>query len=209
MDVLEVGSRDVNGSVRPLVERADPARYVGVDIEEGPGVDEICDASDLVNHFGSEQFDVVLSTELLEHVQDWRQAVRQMKEVLRPGGTLLVTTRSRGFGVHAYPHDYWRYEPDDMRRIFSDLKIESLERDPTRPGVFLKAQKPSGFEPAVLDDVELYSIIRQRRALDVTEEEAREFRPPFTPIGFLWGLLPEQIRTNGFRPLLRRLLRKP
>jgi len=82
MDVLEVGSRDVNGSVRPLVEQADPARYVGVDIEEGPGVDEICDASDLVDHFGSEQFDVVLSTELLEHVQDWRQAVRPARKAL-------------------------------------------------------------------------------------------------------------------------------
>jgi len=96
-----------------------------------------------------------------------------------------------------------------MTRIFGDLKIESLERDPTRPGVFLKAQKLPGFEPALLDDVALYSIIRQRRALDVTEQEAREFKPPFTVIGFLWGLLPSQIRTNGFRPLLGRLFRKP
>jgi SAM-dependent methyltransferase len=208
-DILEVGSRDVNGTVRPVVERAGPARYVGVDIEPGPGVDEICDASELVSHFAGEQFDVVLSTELLEHVHDWRRAVSQMKDVLRPGGTLLITTRSKGFGVHAYPYDYWRYELDDMRRIFADLQIKTLERDPTRPGVFLKAQKPREFEPARLDDVALYSIVKQRRVLNVTEEEARSFRPPFTLIGFLWGLLPEQIRTNGFRPLLRQLRRKP
>lgn len=206
--VLEVGSRDVNGSVRPLVERVGPARYVGVDIEQGPGVDEICDVSELVSRFGSEQFDLVLSTELLEHVRDWRQAVSQMKEVLRPGGRLVITTRSRGFGVHAYPHDYWRYEPEDMRRIFGDLTIESLERDPTRPGVFLKAQKPRDFRPGRLDDVALYSIIRDGRALDVTEEEAQDFKPPFSVVGFLWGLLPERIRTDGFRPLLRQLLRK-
>jgi SAM-dependent methyltransferase len=206
--VLEVGSRDVNGSVRPLVERAAPATYVGVDIEQGPGVDEVCDVSDLVSRFGREQFDVVLSTELLEHVRDWRRAVNQMKEVLRPGGTLVITTRSRGFGLHAYPHDYWRYEPDDMKRIFGDLTIESLERDPTRPGVFLKARKPQAFEPDRLDDVALYSIIRQDRALDVNDEEARKFRPPFSVIGFVWGLLPERIRTDGFRPLFRQLLRK-
>lgn len=208
-DVLEVGSRDVNGSVRPLVEQAGPASYVGVDIEGGPGVDEICDASELVQRFGSERFDVVLSTELLEHVRDWRRAVSQMKDVLRPGGTLVITTRSRGFGVHAYPHDYWRYEPDDMRRIFGDLEIESLERDPTRPGVFLKAQKPRNFVPGRLDEVALYSIIRDERVLDVTDEEAREFKPPFSLVGFVWSLLPERIRTNGFRPLLRQLLRKP
>lgn len=206
--VLEVGSRDVNGSVRPLVERAGPASYVGVDIEDGPGVDEVCDATELVSRFGAEQFDVVLSTELLEHVRDWRQAVSQMKDVLRPGGTLVITTRSRGFGVHAYPHDYWRYEPEDMRQIFRDLEIESLERDPTRPGVFLKAQKPQDFAAAPLDDVELYSIVRGERALDVTEEEARNFKPPFSVVGFLWGLLPERIRTDGFRPLLQQLLRK-
>jgi SAM-dependent methyltransferase len=181
---------------------------VGVDIEDGPGVDEICDASELVSRFGAEQFDVVLSTELLEHVHDWRQAVGQMKEVLRPGGMLLITTRSKGFGVHAYPYDYWRYEPDDMRRIFGDLEIESLERDPTRPGVFLRARKPRGFEAADLENVALYSIIKQRRALDVSEEEAQAFKPPFTLVGFLWGLLPEAIRTNGFRPLLRQLFRK-
>jgi SAM-dependent methyltransferase len=207
-DVLEVGSRDVNGSVRPVVERARPASYVGVDIEEGPGVDELCDATELVSRFGAEQFDVVLSTELLEHVRDWREAVTQMKEVLRPGGTLVITTRSRGFGVHAYPHDYWRYEPEDMQRIFGDLQIESLERDPTRPGVFMKAQKPPAFEAAQLDDVALYSIIRQERALEVTDEEAREFKPPFSVVDVLWSVLPERIRTDGFRPLLRQVLRK-
>jgi SAM-dependent methyltransferase len=207
-DVLEVGSRDVNGSVRPVVERARPASYVGVDIEEGPGVDELCDATELVSRFGTEKFDVVLSTELLEHVRDWRQAVTQMKEVLRPGGTLVITTRSRGFGVHAYPHDYWRYEPEDMQRIFGDLQIESLERDPTRPGVFMKAQKPPAFEAAQLDDVALYSIIRQERALEVTDEEAREFKPPFSVVDVLWSVLPERIRTDGFRPLLRQVLRK-
>jgi SAM-dependent methyltransferase len=207
--VLEVGSRDVNGTVRPLVERAEPASYIGVDIEQGPGVDEICDVSELVARFGPERFDVVLATELLEHVRDWRSAVSQLKEVLCPGGTLVITTRSRGFGVHAYPYDFWRYEPEDMRRIFGDLEIESLERDPTRPGVFLKARKAQGFEPARLDGVALYSIIRGERALDVTDEEARKFKPPFSLVGFVWGLLPERIRTDGLRPLLRQLLRQP
>jgi SAM-dependent methyltransferase len=207
--VLEVGSRDVNGSVRPLVECARPARYVGVDIEEGPGVDEICDASQLVSRFGAEQFDLVVSTELLEHVRDWRLAVSQMKEVLRVGGTLLITTRSKGFGVHAYPYDFWRYEIDDMRRIFSDLDIQSLERDPTRPGVFLKASKPHDFRATRLDEVKLYSVVKQRHALSVTESEVQAFRPPFTLVGFLWGLLPERVRTDGFRALFRDLLKKP
>lgn len=100
-------------------------------------------------------------------------------------------------------------DADDMRRIFADLEIKTPEGAPTRAGVHLKAQKPRESEPARLDDVALYSIVKQRRVLNVTEEEALSFRPPFTVTGFLWGLLPEQIQTNGFRPLLRQPRRKP
>ncbi len=129
-DVLEVGSHDVNGSVRSTVEALGPASYVGVDIDPGPGVDVICDAGNLVDRFGEGSFDLVISTELLEHVRDWRRVVSEMKTVSRPGGTLLITTRSQGFGLHGYPFDCWRYEIEDMRRIFGDLEIGSLIRDP-------------------------------------------------------------------------------
>jgi hypothetical protein len=132
-----------------------------------------------------------------------------MKTVLRTGGTLLITTRSKGFGVHAYPYDFWRYEIDDMKRIFGDLDIQKLERDPTRPGVFLKATKPHGFEASRLDDVSLYSIVKEQRALSVTEEEAHAFKPPFTLVGLLWSLLPTRVRTDGFRALFRGSRQKP
>jgi SAM-dependent methyltransferase len=95
--VLEVGSYDVNGSVRPLVEGMGPASYVGVDITPGPRVDKVLNASELIEHLGRETADVVITTEMLEHVRDWRTVVSNLKGVLRPGGLLLVTTRSAGF----------------------------------------------------------------------------------------------------------------
>jgi len=85
--ILEVGSKYVNGSVRPLIEKFfNPKEYIGVDIEKGKFVDIVCDAEKLVDYFGKETFDVVISTELLEHVKDWRKVINNMKEVLKSNG---------------------------------------------------------------------------------------------------------------------------
>jgi len=115
--ILKVGSKYVNGSVRPLIERfCSPREYLGVDIEPGKFVDSILPAESLVEHFGFETFDVVIATELLEHVQDWRLVINNIKGVLKRGGFLYLTTRSFGFPLHSYPYDFWRYEIEDMKK---------------------------------------------------------------------------------------------
>jgi SAM-dependent methyltransferase len=108
--VLEVGSMDVNGSLRPIVMQLNPAKYVGVDLDLGPGVDEICASENLIERFGRNSVDLLITTEMLEHVRDWRSVVHNLKHVVKPGGVLLVTTRSRGYPLHGYPSDYWRFE---------------------------------------------------------------------------------------------------
>jgi SAM-dependent methyltransferase len=188
--VLEVGARDVNGSVRPLIEELEPAGYVGIDIEPGPAVDVVCSAERLVSRFGADAFDVVVSTEVLEHVWDWRSVITNIKTVLRPTGIVLVTTRSHGFGLHGYPYDFWRYEPEDMRAIFGDFTILALERDPAEPGVFVAAKKPSTWTPTELDHLALWSVISERRIARIPRLQAFAYwrlRPmlrPFVPAAF-------------------------
>jgi SAM-dependent methyltransferase len=145
--ILEVGSQNVNGSPRDVLPWKTASRYVGVDGGPGTDVDIVCDASDLVKRFGENAFDIVISTEMLEHAKEWQVAVTQMKRVLKPEGTLIITTRSPGFPYHAYPNDYWRFTKEDFRKIFSDMKPMDVCDDysPTTPGVFLFAVKPYPF----------------------------------------------------------------
>jgi hypothetical protein len=102
--VLEVGSKYVNGSVRPIIEKFySPKEYVGVDIEPGKYVEVVLPAEKIAEHFGPESFDVLITTEMLEHVKDWREIVNALKTVIKRGGILYLTTRSKGMELSCFP----------------------------------------------------------------------------------------------------------
>jgi len=183
--VLEVGSRDVNGGVRPLLTSLGASAYVGVDKVAGPGVDRLCDVVDLAAEFGDDPFEVVVTTEMLEHVRDWRAAVANLKRVVAPGGLLVVTTRSYGFPYHEFPGDFWRYELEDMRWIFRDFEILSLGPDSQAPGVFMKARKPSVFQEADLSGRKLFAVVKGEPAEPdgFTDEESTVYGERATQLG--------------------------
>ena len=141
--VLEVGSYDVNGSVRSLFEGTD---YLGIDIEEGPGVDQVVDLGAELP-FGDSTFDLVLSTEMLEHdLKPWL-SVCEWHRVLRDGGLLVVTARGfnqeRGAFPFHNPPDRWRYSRDAIEALLHDAGFMEREviRDPQVPGWFATALK--------------------------------------------------------------------
>ena len=82
--VLEVGSLDINGSVRPLFVDCD---YMGIDLGEGPGVDQVINIIDFPGKF----YDVVVSSEMLEHDRDWKFSLLKMFNCLVHGGLLVFT----------------------------------------------------------------------------------------------------------------------
>lgn len=152
--VLEVGSLNVNGSVRPLIMPYQPSEYIGLDFQLGDGVDLVLAAEKIVQFFGSQSFDVIVSTDTLEHVMDWRTVIRNMKEALKPTGCMYVTAAPVGFPFHPYPFDCWRFTVSDMRKIFSDFEILNLEE-----GVLMKARKPTNYVANDLSEIPLYSMM--------------------------------------------------
>lgn len=174
--IIEVGAYDVNGSLRPIIESwAEPAEYIGVDIEKGPGVDVVCMAERMINVFGKERFDIVICTELLEHVRDWKKVVSNLKNICKANGIIIITTRSKGFKYHGFPYDFWRYELDDLKKIFSDCEIITLENDTAAPGVFLKAKKPVEFVEKDLTTYKLFNVVVDQRVTELKDIDLRIF----------------------------------
>ena len=147
VSVVEVGAYNVNGSVRPGVEAHSPTSYLGVDIAAGPGVDLVADVESLPGRF-PDGFGLVVSTEMLEHVESWKAAVRALVLLVAPGGHLAVSTRSLGFPYHPYPLDTWRYSVADMTAILAGARLEAVSviDDPEQPGVFAIARKPEAWK---------------------------------------------------------------
>jgi SAM-dependent methyltransferase len=148
--IVETGACNYNGSVRGVYTALGPASYTGTDAQPGQGVDLVCPAEKLPAELGEASADIVISTEMLEHAEDWRGAMTGMTRVLAPGGLLLLTTRSAGFPFHPHPGDHWRYSVDQMDGIAEacGLQVIRLEPDPdpVAPGVFLLARKPEGWD---------------------------------------------------------------
>lgn len=139
--LLELGSRDVNGSPRFLF--APPWQYLGVDMEPGPGVDLVCSSHRLP--VPSYSFTTVLCLEMLEHDPDPFQTMREIARVLQPGGTAVLSTRGIGFPLHEHPKDYWRFTEDGLRILLDRgcLKPEILVPDPEpdHPGFLCLARR--------------------------------------------------------------------
>jgi SAM-dependent methyltransferase len=142
--VVEVGATDVNGSCRPWIVQQLPASYLGTDMQPGPNVDVVCSGEDLHLYVGMASTDIVLCTEVLEHVEEWYEFLRSIWSVIKLGGILLLTTRSPGFPLHNYPDDHWRFTFRDMLAIFGTQEILTLTCDPTSdPGVGIIVRKTS------------------------------------------------------------------
>lgn len=114
--VLEMGSRDVNGTARPLFKRC---RYLGIDLMNGPGVDRVANAATFDT---SERFDTILCTEVFEHTPDAERICKNAHRLLRPGGVFLVTAAGEG----REPHSGFDGEAPDEGEYYENVTEEML-----------------------------------------------------------------------------------
>jgi len=99
--ILEFGSFNVNGAVRDLLPKAtalpQPARYVGVDWRQGPGVDHVCLFHD-IPWIG--EFDILISCNVFEHDPHWERSIEAGLMALKPGGEIILCCAGPGYPAH-------------------------------------------------------------------------------------------------------------
>lgn len=119
--VLDLGGRDINGSVRHLFGGADPYRVM--DIRPGDGVDIVADAGTWTP---DRSYDVVVCTEVFEHTANWPAICATAYTALRWGGVFVATMAGPGRPAHSavdgafrlYPGEYYgNVHPDTLRAV--------------------------------------------------------------------------------------------
>jgi beta-1,4-mannosyl-glycoprotein beta-1,4-N-acetylglucosaminyltransferase len=171
--VLEVGSLDINGSVRQFFSDCD---YEGIDLAEGKGVDRVEMAH---GYSRPETFDVVISSEMLEHDKHWQKSLVQMYENLKAGGLFVLscagpnrpehgTTRTDTYSS-PFTTDYYRnISQEDLQEILPRTLFSECTIGYDRGGEDLHfwGVKKGGAEPAEpqIESVVLDNVI--------------EFKPP-------------------------------
>lgn len=123
--ILDVGSMDVNGTLRQFAPN--PSEYIGVDLSPGPGVDIILkEPGDLPFEHG--RFDLTVSTSCFEHDPTFWMTFLSMCCVTKSGGFVYISAPSNG-PVHRHPVDCWRFYPDAAVALVKWVNNENIMRD--------------------------------------------------------------------------------
>lgn len=95
VDVLDIGSLDINGNNRYLWEGK--YSYTGVDIGKGKNVDVVSKGHEFKPN---KKYDVVISTECFEHDQHWRDTILNCISLTKQGGLFMFTCATTGRQEH-------------------------------------------------------------------------------------------------------------
>ncbi len=118
LDVLDIGTlfSPCESFVKPHARQ-----YVKLDLLARPGLSVLGRGERLP--FKDQAFDLVLCTQVLEHVEQPFEVVQEIHRVLRPHGKVFLTTHGI-WKEHAEPFDRWRFTPDGLRAVFKPFAAQ-------------------------------------------------------------------------------------
>ena len=121
--VVDVGSQDINGTYRPLVESMGFASYTGVDIQDAENVDIVVPEDGPWPDIAG---DVVISGQCVEHTRHPWEWIRHVSRTASPDGIVIVIAPWI-WQIHRFPLDCWRILPDGMRALLEWGNLNVLD----------------------------------------------------------------------------------
>ena len=100
--------------------------YLAFDMFSGPNIDVVGDASNTL--FPEENFDTIISTQLLEHVERPWLVIKEIRRILKRGGVCILTAPFIN-PSHNDPGDYFRYTTSGIKSLFKNENFEIIECD--------------------------------------------------------------------------------
>ena len=125
LTILDLGSTEMGACYRPIFEN--PSwKYIGADLESGPNVNLVLSHPYHWKEVRSGSVDVLVSGQVLEHVEFFWITMLEISRVLKPGGLACIVVPSGG-EEHRYPLDCWRFYPDGMNALAGFARLHVLE----------------------------------------------------------------------------------
>lgn len=123
VQVLDVGSYDVNGSYREIFNRS-KYLYTGLDVCPGSNVDIVPKEPYNWKEIEDGTYDLVISGQAFEHIEFPWLTIREISRVLCPSGFCVITAPN-SMGEHRYPTDCYRYFSDGLAALakWAELKV--------------------------------------------------------------------------------------
>jgi SAM-dependent methyltransferase len=187
LSVLEIGSHNVNGSIRPFFAGSE---YVGVDLSAGRDVDVVASGHDVA--FPDGRFDLAICCESFEHNPEWLGTFTNMHRMTKPRGMVVVTCASRGRREHgtartspgespgtaAVGWNYYRNlnRSDFVKRLNLRDMFEAhafFTNDVSKDLYFIGRRGGEGSSPLTLDIPALRAELLAASALDTTAAPRR------------------------------------
>jgi SAM-dependent methyltransferase len=124
--ILDLGSTEMGACYRPIFEPFKQWTYIGADLAPGPNVNLVLKRPYAWSEVASGSIDVLISGQVLEHVEFFWITALEIARVLKPGGLACVIAPSAG-PEHRYPVDCWRFYPDGMHAVAKFARMHPLD----------------------------------------------------------------------------------
>lgn len=101
------------------------SEYLGLDIEDSEHVDHVL-SEDGTSSLSDNTADIVLSSQVLEHVPNPELYLNEVHRILKKGGLLFLSTHGHMI-YHPVPEDYWRWTHEGLRKKLAGASLAVRE----------------------------------------------------------------------------------